>query len=627
MSGICGILDFGGWQPDRQVLVAMAEAARHRGPDGIGYWLQGGAGLAHLALKTTPESLRETQPLACGDLLVIADARIDNRDDLLATLQAKGHLLSDVPTDVEVILAAYKAWGTRAPEHLLGDFAFAVWNRRTSQLFAARDPMAMRALYYSSEPRRFIFATEVKQILAAPDVTASIHEPAVAAHLIANDDDLAMSCYAGINQLPPAHSLLVDATGCRTWRYWDIDVDLRIEYSNEQNYVAHFLELFKEAVRCRLRSSKPVGISLSGGLDSGSIASMAGSLRQQDSALPELYAYSYAFEELEACDERHISDTVAHHYCISPRPVAAEEAYPLMGYPAHGPDRDEPWIGHYQALIEAVLAKARNDGVGTMLYGMRGDLTMGVDIFDYPDLFRTGRWRALWRDLNMHWQATGVGRKRLAKTYVGDPMLRMLLLRFEYIEFVQRWLGKRAPPSWIAPDFVKRSGLHKLLRRETSRPFGWEYARNRRYGSVQSTLNMQAAKWMERNHARFGLSVADPWSDLRIINFSLAVPQRTLNWAGRRKLLTRRAMKGIMPEEARLASRKIYPSPLYERALKEWAKPTVLNLITNSRSAAVGYIDEPILRAHFASYLGGGSRDARFWPALSLEMWLRQHWP
>ncbi|MDQ3661536.1 MAG: asparagine synthase-related protein, partial [Actinomycetota bacterium] len=206
----------------------------------------------------------------------MADARIDNREELVRTLWGGSHLPDEPPTDAELILEAYRRWGEECPARLIGDFAFAIWDARRGRLFAARDPMAMRALYYRVEPRRVLFGTEVKQILAVPGVPARIFEPAVGAYLAGPFGHMEWTFYEGISQLAPAHALVVDASGQRTWRYWDIDPDFRIEYPTEEEYVEHFLEVFLEAVRCRLRSTKPVGIFLSGGMDSGSIASAAG---------------------------------------------------------------------------------------------------------------------------------------------------------------------------------------------------------------------------------------------------------------------------------------------------------------------------------------------------------------
>ena len=185
MSGICGIVNFDGAPVELEDLQKMARAAAHRGPDGIHYWRNGPVGLVNLALNITPESLRERQPLvgSRGELVLTADARVDNRDELIRTLTTKGFLQDKSPTDADVILAAYQCWGETCPAQIIGDFAFVIWDTRRRRLFAAREPIGMRALYYRLEPHRILFATEIKQILAVPGVPARIFEPSVGAFL------------------------------------------------------------------------------------------------------------------------------------------------------------------------------------------------------------------------------------------------------------------------------------------------------------------------------------------------------------------------------------------------------------------------------------------------------------
>jgi asparagine synthase (glutamine-hydrolysing) len=138
-------------------------------------------------------------------------------------------------------------------------------------------------------------------------------------------------------------------------------------------------------------------------------------------------------------------------------------------------------------------------------------------------------------------------------------------------------------------------------------------------------MQMRVATRFERLCAQAGLAYADPWSDQRLVEFALAVPQRALSRAGNNKRLARTAMRGIMPEAARQRAGKTSPKPLYERALNERAQETVWGLLTNTRASADGYIDEDALRTYYERYLQGEAEDHRFWYALTLEMWLRQH--
>ena len=170
MSGICGIVNFDGALVDEALLKRMAEAAVHRGPDGIRYLMEGGIGFAYLALNVTPESLREEQPLRSrdGQVVMAADARVDNRRELIRTLRSEGCLSAEEPTDADIIMAAYECWGEGCAERIIGDFAFAVWDVRRRRLMAARDRSGCRAFYYRRDGNRFLWATEAAQLLADP---------------------------------------------------------------------------------------------------------------------------------------------------------------------------------------------------------------------------------------------------------------------------------------------------------------------------------------------------------------------------------------------------------------------------------------------------------------------------
>ena len=629
MSGICGIIDFSGAPVERKVLSRMAKAASYRGPDGIRYWTKGNIGFAHLALNITPESVQERQPIVnqAGNIILSADVRLDNRRELISDLTDGGWLKQEEPGDAELIMAAYLCWGSECAEHLLGDFAFGLWDGSLKRFFAARDAMAMRAFYYRVEPKRLLFATEVKQILAVPGVPVNIFEPAVAAHLAGMFGPIEWSFYEGIEQLVPAHTLLVDASGARTRRYWDIDPGLRIRYGSDEQYADHFLEIFKEAVRCRLRSVKPVGISLSGGVDSGSVASTAGWLFRQGETpyRPPFRAYCWAFEELKQCDERHLSGRITDHYGIPATSIAADDAWPLKDYPDHGPDRDEPYIFYYQVLMNRLLEKAGSDGIGLMLTGERGDMMVNHWVYDYPGLLFSGQWKALVKELKEHSQLMGTPMKNMVKSYLLKPLLSSIRLPGA------AW-GLKTPrhrllhSEYIRPQFARRIGLTEIIQHRFPPSDIRDQARRQRYQLIFSSMSMRRIMLLERNQAEYSLGFADPWSDRRLSSYGIAVPQMILHRVREYKRLARIAMRGIMPDEICNANHKANPTPLYERGVRKRAKNTVMDLFTNSEAGARGYIDEKVFRKQYQAYLEGQPERQDLWWVITLEMWLRRYW-
>jgi asparagine synthase (glutamine-hydrolysing) len=633
LSGVCGLVNLDGAPVEPEELRAMAKAAAHRGPDGIHFWIEGNAGLAHLALNLTPESARERQPLADerGEVILTADARIDNHEELVRTLGFGNYLSGPEPTDAELILAAYRRWGEGCAARLIGDFAFAVWDAKRQRLFAARDAMAMRAFYYRVEPRRVLFGTEAKQVLAAPGVPVRLFEPAVAAHLAGPFGLPEWSFYEGISQLPPAHALVVEEGGCRVWRYWDADPEYRLEYASEEEYVEHFTEIFLEAVRCRLRSTKPVGLFLSGGVDSGSVASTAGWLmrRERSGVPPSFRAYSWAFEELTECDERHISDGIARHYGFPVTDIPADNTWPLKDYPEHGPDRDEPLIWVYQPLIEEGLSVARSEGMGLMISGDRGDEVVGNWALDYLGLLRACWWRELRDDLREESRQFGETPAWTASRELLKPLLLGVWPQGTGWALEKRRRLRHPGPSypdWVRPEFARRVGLEEIIEKSVPRPTMNELARQARYKSIFSLASARIISLNERTRAYFGLGFADPWSDRRLASLVLGAPQWRIQRFTQPKRIARLAMRGVMPEGTRKTAGKIEPVSLFHRGFKERAKNTVLALIEGSRAAAWGYVDEEALRKRYLSYLRDEPQTFDFWWPLTLEMWLRRYW-
>jgi asparagine synthase (glutamine-hydrolysing) len=632
MSGICAVIHWRDHDADPSTIHAMTSAAAHRGPDGIHTWTNGPAHLAHLAHHITPEDHHTHQPLASGPLTLIADARIDNRDELIPTLTATGHLHPH-PTDADIILAAHHHWGHHAPTHLTGDYAYAIWDTTTHTLTAARDPMAMRPLYYRAEPHRLLLATEITQILAAPNVTPTLNERMVASYLTGAFGPLDATFYEGIDQLEPGHTLTATRTAHHTTRHWTIDPHHRIRHPTEHDYAHHFRHLFTRAVKDRLRTTTTPGILLSGGMDSGSIASTAGHLHHHDPTLPTLHTYSWAFESLPECDERHVSDLIARHYALATTYVSADDAPPLAHYPDHGPHRDEPYIGVYQPLIERSLELARSDGVRAMFSGDRGDLMIGAFVLSYPHLIRTGRWPELLAEVRSQAALTATP---LAKVVANDVIATTLRRAWRTL----RTRGVRGrsgstdaqglppPAPWLRPEFLERVDIDDIaIRSVPTAPEGLGYVRSERYRLIFTMMHARGMVWSDRTAARFGQAFLDPWSDRRLASFVLAIPQQALDRPGRLdKRLVRAAMEGIMPESARTAASKVVPSPLFARALREQAVDTVRSLISDSQAAARGFVDEDALRAHYDDVRRGAPDHPGLWWTLTLEMWLRRYW-
>src|SRR5262245_3845972 len=305
MSGILGIFNLNGQPIDADCLKKMWLSIRHRGLDGGAVWTEGSVGLGHQMLWTTPESLLERMPLTkpAASLSIVADARIDNRDDLIANLGLQNNPPAN-RTDSHLILAAYERWGDSCSEKLIGDFAFAIWDGRNQSLFCARDHFGIKPFYYfHKHGTGFLFASEIKALLASPIVPCRLNETRVADYLANFIEDEEITFYRDIKRLPRSHALRVDLSGCRLSQYWSLDPGREIRYGSDEQYAEAFREKFFQAVDCRLRSAFPVGASLSGGLDSSSVVQVSRHFLRRSGKSP-LHTFSAIFDDVPQSDER-----------------------------------------------------------------------------------------------------------------------------------------------------------------------------------------------------------------------------------------------------------------------------------------------------------------------------------
>ena len=629
MSGVCGVVRLDGGPVSRGTLEAMLDAAAFRGPDGRGSWRGGIDGvetgdargdasvaLGQLALHTTPESVHERQPLVDAEagLVLVADARLDNRDELLRELTPRRG--AGIVTDAELILAAYRAWGEECAERLLGDFAVAVWDGRKRSLFLARDVMGMRALYYRVERDRVLFATEVKQILAAPGVDREIFERAVGAHLVGAYGPAEWTFWEGIAQVPPGHVVVVAAEDVRSRRYWELDPGRRIRYRSDEEYAEHFRALFADAVRARLRSVAPVGVLLSGGTDSGSVAAMAAWLlaREPGVSVPEFRAYSFAFDELTECDERHISRPLADHLGIPVTDVPADDAWPLKNFPEQGPDVDSPFAVVYQVLRERACEAAKADGVKILTTGDRGDEVVGDWVRDLAGLLAAGRWREALEERRAHRNLTDASILSFLRSEFVGPTVRAM-----------RGHGRprlRIPP-WIPTAFSQRVDLPTIIADDVVRSGIRHPARAARYERIFRAGGDRTAVWHERSAARDGLGWADPWSDRRLTEFVLAIPQHLVNRFAQPKRLAHQALRPLTPPPVRDRSRKIIPELLFDRGFKERGAETVRELFADSIAHRLGFVDADRFLSDYERFRSNGRIATDPWWTITLEGWLR----
>lgn len=276
MSGIVGVVEFDGRPVDRDLLARMTACLAFRGPDASAVWVDDAVGLGHTLARTTDEAAQEHQPFSVdGDLWIVADARVDARRELVAKLAALGCETSLDRPDVELILHAYRTWGASCVEHLLGDFAFAIWDARRRQLFLARDQLGVKPMFYAQLGSTVVFSNTLECVREHPKVSARLNDLAIADFLLFGlNCEKDTSSFADIRRLAPAHVATWTAQGLRLRRYWTLPIEEPIYLRRFDDYPDRFSELLRDAVDDRLRTDRVV-VHMSGGMDSTTLAAVA----------------------------------------------------------------------------------------------------------------------------------------------------------------------------------------------------------------------------------------------------------------------------------------------------------------------------------------------------------------
>lgn len=624
MSAIAGMYCLDGRPVDRADLERMVASVAHRGPDGAGVWCNGSIGLGHRMLWTTPESLSEKLPFTnqTGDLAITADARIDNRDELMAALDIPLH---DDITDSALIFSAYERWGEYCPEKLLGDFAFAIWDQRRQVLFCARDHFGVKPFYYYCSERAFVFASEIKALLCQPEVPRRLNETRVADYLVPMFEDKVITFYQDILRLPPAHTMTVSREGARSRQYWSLDPTREIRYSSDEEYAGAFREIFTEAVRCRLRSAYPVGSMLSGGLDSSSIVCVARRLLADDGS-DQLHTFSAIFDDVPECDERHFINAVLAQGELKPHYVHADQLSPLVDLDRVLWHEDEAFYTPNLFMHWGLYGAAQEQGVRVLLDGLDGDTTVSHGITYLAELARAGRWLTLAANVKGLAQCLNRSPWRILLTRVIKPLVP------EPIRWAWRVLRGRNRPAWgvntiIHPDYARRIGLAdrvQALQRERSKPA--RTAKEDHWHGLTRGLIPFVLEVVDRAAATFSLESRYPFFDKRLAEFCLALPPEQKLCQGWTRVVMRHAMTDILPIEVQWRGGKANLSQNFIRGLLAPQGGLLEEIILRDARVIEAYVDLAALRRAYHRYMSRGGEDDALavWKAATLGLWLRR---
>ena len=602
MVAFCGVLQAaeGACSGDIGDAVAGMLTAGAIGDSAAAAWQSGAVGLGESGTAAT----QRTPGVRSADdgLAIVAWARLDDREALGVAVGGPAN-----QDDHALILGAYRRWGTDCPKHLLGDYAFAIWDGRRGRLFCARDHIGVRPLYYAQTSRALVFASSVEAVLAGPGVDQRLDEATAATYLKFvgwGTCTASRTFFRAVRMLPGGHAMVVERGRhrCRTpriWRYWAPEHTPVLGPASDDDYVHAFLDLYQRSVRDRLPGTGPIGVHLSGGLDSSSIAVLANhELRTQGRPSPLAFSWlppnpeAPGYASAEAALEYGRVEAVAAQESLT---VSYQAPTPAEFLAAFEADAALPWA-HTSVLEYSVQRRAAAGGVRVMLSGWGGDDAVSANGGGHhARLLLGGRWG--------EFAVLAKARERLSPLRVastamlgGVPNARVVRVAWRRLRRRIRREPGRAPNHFVNPALAR-----------LARPEFMPGVRSVRQGQVSRLRNVKMRPRLEQEVAsgiRNGLEYRYPLLDRRILEFALGLPPHMfLRPAGNRFLMRQtvglalgREGRPLLPPEVRWDQSKLEPTvwQAYAAAFAA-ALPAFRERLTERMPARAGYVDMPRL--------------------------------
>lgn len=628
---MCGIAGFVKGPGDdgqrREWLTAMTTVMRHRGPDGSGTWVNGPAALAHCRLSIIDLS-GGSQPMisADGRAAIVFNGEIYNFQEIREALLKEG-LVFRTRSDTEVLLLAYLHWGAQCLDLLEGMFSFAIWDEREKELFAARDRMGKKPFYYTFQKGVFVFASELTAFKNLPFVDLQIDRRSIAQFLAYEYVPTPNTIFRDVYKLKPGHSLTLSKGELIIREYWDLPIPSEKYAGSDEDCCRTVVELLTDAVSKRLVSDVPLGVFLSGGIDSSAVVA----LMAREVPAKSIKTFSIGFIE-PSYDESSYARLVAKHFGTDHHEeilsaVQAGELLPKIVSQLDEPMSDPSIVPTYllsQITRRSVTVALGGDGGDELFAGY--EYFTGFVLADYylklPSHFRQKVLESL---VNLLPISTGyvsprhVVEKFLAGVYA-PPWLRTQIWLGAFSLDLQRRVWTESPGSLDGWESLYRQTL------ELYDSFASSNALDKVFYLLtkQYLLDYILVK-VDRCSMMNSLEVRAPFLDRKVMEYVFALPPRMKIRGLKRKYLLKKAMKDILP--AQIINRKkrgfLIPSALW---LKETLRPIVDEMFDPSRLRQQGLFDPSVI-ADLRRRHDEGTADHRkeLWTMLILQLWLSEN--
>ncbi|HXX74401.1 MAG TPA: asparagine synthase (glutamine-hydrolyzing) [Nitrospiraceae bacterium] len=615
MCAIVGIYNYRSEEPVSQDLIrSMLTHVSHRGPDDEGIFLDGSLGLGHRRLSILDTSAAGHQPMVApsGRTVISYNGEVYNYVELASELTRLGYVFRSL-TDTEVILTQYEMVGEKCLQDFIGMFAFALWDRERRRLLLARDRVGIKPLYWAPTAGGIVFASEIKALLAIPGTYRGVETSAIDPYFCLGYVPGEHTMFQGIFKLLPGHILFVEEGEIRKERYWDLPFESEVQGTPESR-AASLRELLVDSVRIHLRSDVPVGVFLSGGLDSSTVTALTRLFNRN-----ELKSFSLAFDMGAPYDERVYARAVAQafqteHHEIILTPEKFENLIPRMVQQMEEPVSEASAISFY------LIAELASKHVKVVLSGEGADeLFGGYDIYRYMQILETMR--------------SIVGPKpfyllaSLAKAWGMPKVERYLALGA--LPFEQRYSGVSmyGPMSW--EEVYTNSFIETLSKNSPANTLVQCYERSRHRDSLSRLLYLDLKTWLpddilikaDKMTMAHSVELRVPFLDHRVVEFAARVPSAEKSDWWESKRILKRAMHGILPAKILRRKKMGFPTPL-EYMFRGPLRGYVRDLLTDRQTQERGYFRKEYFQGLLARLDSNDANvDRRIWQLIVLEEW------
>jgi asparagine synthase (glutamine-hydrolysing) len=625
MCGICGIF----YQDrtrrvERDMLAEMNQRIVHRGPDDEGFLVEGNVGLAMRRLSIIDIQTGH-QPICNEDenLSIVYNGELYNHQELRQDLEARGHRYR-TKSDTETIVHLFEEYGRDCVKYLRGMFAFAIWDRKKRELFIARDRLGIKPLYYRYDAKTLLFGSEIKAILAHPGVEAEFNRATLSEYLAFGYIPEAETMYAGIKKLLPGHTLVLGESGdLNISSYWDLSVQADVGNQPRQYYVDRYRALLEECVASHLMSDVPLGVFLSGGLDSSAVAALTTKIRREPI---ETFAVGYGEAEFS---ELPFARRVAEHIGSKHHEVRLSREEFFKTLPRLIWHEDEPivWPSSVSLYFVAWLARQR---VTVVLTGEGSDETL-AGYTRYPWTLVNSRMDGVYRGI-----MPTFARNLMRRGIHAGPLSGALHRKLEHTFLLrdgQSW------ESFYFDNFYSAFSAQeqeRLLTPELSAQAGDAYAGSLSYWNASKGDMLHRMLYtdiktylvellMKQDQMSMAASIESrvPFLDHVLVEFTASIPAKyaTKGLAG--KFILKSAVEDLLPRDVVYRQKMGFPTP-WAYWLAGPQLDELERLLLEPRTTSRGYFNADVVKNLFAEHRAG-SRDHgnRIWRLLNLELWER----